>query len=60
MSNPVPEWSGVFLATEDNQCAVMRIHNDDQRFHRPPMGWNLIDVIYDDEGDADIYVYKRR
>lgn len=57
----IPAWSGEFWKTADGERAVMRIHNDDRRHHRPSEdGWVLIDIIEDDEQDAENYVYARR
>jgi hypothetical protein len=50
------DWSGEFWT--DGGTGYMSVSYDDERLHKPPAGWDLIEVLQDEE--AETYVYRQR
>lgn len=60
MSDTPPEWgawSGKFWPADDG-TGYMSVHYDDERLHRPPEGWDLVEILQEEE--AETYVYRLR
>ena len=54
----VPCWSGVWFEIEG--LGYLEIYDGDQRFHRPPEGWELHTIHYNILNSSQIFRYIPR
>lgn len=53
----LPEWSGMWL--ERDQVGYLEISDFDERLHRPPEGWTLVDIDVCPLHSSQIFRYVR-
>lgn len=57
MMDTVPDWSGLFL--ERDEVAYLEVSDEDERHHRAPDGWVLVDIDVCVEHSSQIFRYIR-
>ena len=55
----VPPWSGAFWVSDDGEAGYMTISNRDERSPRLPAGFELREVIANDDDDSETWVFDR-